>query len=37
MGVGAGKFTLGLGQTTMAFCDDREGTVSQCSTFGKRN
>lgn len=25
-GVAAGKYTIGLGQTKMAFCDDREGT-----------
>lgn len=25
-GVSAGKYTIGLGQTKMAFCDDREGT-----------
>lgn len=37
MGVSAGKFTLGLGQTTMAFCDDREGTVFQCSILSARN
>jgi 3-hydroxy-3-methylglutaryl CoA synthase len=37
MGVSPGKFTLGLGQTTMAFCDDREGTVSQCSILAARN
>lgn len=24
-GVAAGKYTIGLGQTKMAFCDDREG------------
>jgi hydroxymethylglutaryl-CoA synthase len=24
-GVSAGKYTIGLGQTKMAFCDDREG------------
>ncbi|KAH8695990.1 erg13, 3-hydroxy-3-methylglutaryl-CoA (HMG-CoA) synthase [Talaromyces proteolyticus] len=28
MGVSAGKFTLGLGQATMAFCDDREDIYS---------
>ena len=26
-GVSTGKYTIGLGQTKMAFCDDREGTV----------
>jgi hydroxymethylglutaryl-CoA synthase len=25
-GVSSGKYTIGLGQTKMAFCDDREGT-----------
>jgi hypothetical protein len=35
MGVSPGKFTLGLGQKTMAFCDDREGTVSQWRTLAK--
>jgi 3-hydroxy-3-methylglutaryl CoA synthase len=24
-GVSAGKYTIGLGQTRMSFCDDREG------------
>ncbi len=24
-GVGTGKYTIGLGQTKMSFCDDREG------------
>lgn len=24
-GVGQGKYTIGLGQTKMSFCDDREG------------
>jgi hydroxymethylglutaryl-CoA synthase len=24
-GVAQGKYTIGLGQTKMAFCDDREG------------
>ena len=28
MGVASGKFTVGLGQTQMAFCDDREGSIS---------
>ena len=27
-GVSAGKYTIGLGQTKMAFCDDREGKAS---------
>lgn len=26
-GVAAGKYTIGLGQTKMSFCDDREGTA----------
>lgn len=25
-GVSTGKYTIGLGQTKMSFCDDREGT-----------
>jgi hypothetical protein len=25
-GVSTGKYTIGLGQTKMAFCDDREGS-----------
>ncbi len=25
-GVSQGKYTIGLGQTKMSFCDDREGT-----------
>jgi hypothetical protein len=32
-GVSAGKYTIGLGQTRMSFCDDREGNslnVAQC-------
>ncbi|OJD28709.1 hydroxymethylglutaryl-synthase [Diplodia corticola] len=28
LGVAPGKFTIGLGQTQMAFCDDREDTYS---------
>ena len=28
-GIPAGKYTIGLGQTKMSFCDDREG---ECST-----
>lgn len=27
-GVSAGKYTIGLGQTKMSFCDDREGEIS---------
>ena len=26
-GVSQGKYTIGLGQTKMSFCDDREGTL----------
>ena len=26
-GVSTGKYTIGLGQTKMSFCDDREGTA----------
>jgi hydroxymethylglutaryl-CoA synthase len=26
-GVSAGKYTIGLGQTRMSFCDDREGEL----------
>ena len=28
-GVSTGKYTIGLGQTKMTFCDDREGKLSQ--------
>lgn len=31
-GVGAGKYTIGLGQHAMAFCDDREDINSFCLT-----
>jgi hydroxymethylglutaryl-CoA synthase len=31
-GVSAGKYTIGLGQTNMAFCDDREDIHSICLT-----
>ena len=27
-GVLAGKYTVGLGQTRMSFCDDREGSLA---------
>lgn len=27
-GVSQGKYTIGLGQTKMSFCDDREGETS---------
>lgn len=30
-GVAAGKYTIGLGQTKMSFCDDREG--KRCIRF----
>jgi hydroxymethylglutaryl-CoA synthase len=28
-GVSLGKYTIGLGQTKMSFCDDREGEESR--------
>ena len=28
-GVSQGKYTIGLGQTKMSFCDDREGKSEQ--------
>jgi 3-hydroxy-3-methylglutaryl CoA synthase len=31
-GVSQGKYTIGLGQTKMSFCDDREGEKTLCST-----
>lgn len=31
-GVSTGKYTIGLGQTKMAFCDDREG-MSDSAAF----
>jgi hydroxymethylglutaryl-CoA synthase len=31
-GVAAGKYTIGLGQTKMSFCDDREDIYSMCLT-----
>lgn len=34
-GVSAGKYTIGLGQTRMAFCDDREDINSICLTVVK--
>lgn len=30
-GVGTGKYTIGLGQTKMSFCDDREGQFEPLS------
>lgn len=32
-GVSQGKYTIGLGQTKMSFCDDREGTREQQTLF----
>jgi hydroxymethylglutaryl-CoA synthase len=29
-GVSEGKYTIGLGQSKMSFCDDREGTFGFC-------
>lgn len=29
-GVSTGKYTIGLGQTKMSFCDDREGKFCHC-------
>ncbi|KAK6341149.1 hypothetical protein TWF696_008236 [Orbilia brochopaga] len=34
-GVGTGKYTIGLGQTKMAFCDDREDIYSLALTVTK--
>ncbi|EGF77294.1 hypothetical protein BATDEDRAFT_33695 [Batrachochytrium dendrobatidis JAM81] len=34
-GVSSGKYTIGLGQTKMAFCDDREDINSMCLTVVK--
>ncbi|KAJ1885408.1 Hydroxymethylglutaryl-CoA synthase, cytoplasmic, partial [Kickxella alabastrina] len=31
-GVSSGKYTIGLGQSKMAFCDDREDISSACMT-----
>ena len=28
-GVSQGKYTIGLGQTKMSFCDDREGIIEE--------
>lgn len=28
LGASKGKYTIGLGQTSMSFCDDREGKTS---------
>ncbi|KAK4963921.1 3-hydroxy-3-methylglutaryl coenzyme A synthase [Elasticomyces elasticus] len=28
-GVSQGKYTIGLGQTRMSFCDDREGELAK--------
>ncbi|KAK5988441.1 Hydroxymethylglutaryl-CoA synthase [Cladobotryum mycophilum] len=35
-GVAAGKYTIGLGQTKMAFCDDREDIYSMALTVTSR-
>jgi len=35
-GVSAGKYTIGLGQTRMGFCSDREDVNSLCLTVVKR-
>jgi len=35
-GVSAGKYTIGLGQTKMGFCDDREDINSLCLTAVER-
>ena len=32
----AGKYTIGLGQTKMGFCDDREDIHSLCLTVLER-
>lgn len=34
-GVSTGKYTIGLGQTKMSFCDDREDIYSMCMTVTK--
>ena len=31
-GVAAGKYTIGLGQSKMSFCDDREGMAAIART-----
>jgi hydroxymethylglutaryl-CoA synthase len=39
-GVSQGKYTIGLGQTKMSFCDDREGEFlaqSSLSSLGREN
>ena len=35
-GVSAGKYTIGLGQTKMGFCSDREDINSLCLTVVNR-
>ena len=35
-GVSAGKYTIGLGQTRMGFCSDREDINSLCLTVVNR-
>jgi hydroxymethylglutaryl-CoA synthase len=34
-GVSAGKYTIGLGQTRMSFCDDREGEHATGKRFSR--
>jgi len=34
-GVSAGKYTIGLGQTRMSFCDDREGEHATRMCFSR--
>lgn len=36
-GVSAGKYTIGLGQTKMSFCDDREGLWSLPCSLSSRS
>jgi hydroxymethylglutaryl-CoA synthase len=33
-GVSQGKYTIGLGQTKMSFCDDREGKIIVTQAWG---
>lgn len=35
-GVSRGKYTIGLGQTKMSFCDDREGKCKELLDAGPR-
>lgn len=32
-GVSEGKYTIGLGQNKMSFCDDREGMSPNCTSM----